>query len=101
MAAAAQSFARHAKFKGPMAIFDGEEVGFVRAFYALDKDGKNLLLRGGKPVRLLHVDLAPEDPDNGKQEFRVASEKDPPQIDKGRFVDLEPEPATAATRASS
>jgi hypothetical protein len=91
MAKTQQSFARHAKYKGPKAIFDGEEVGFVKAHYALDADGKNLLLRGGKPVRLIQVDLAPDDPDDGREEYLIAGEKDPPQIDKGRLVQLEPE----------
>jgi hypothetical protein len=101
MATASQSFARHARYKGPMAVFDGEEVGFVRGFYALDEEGKNLLMRGGKPVRLIQVDLVPDDPDDGKQEFKIAGPEDPPQIDKGRLVDLEPDAATAATRADA
>lgn len=99
--AKAQSFARHARYSGPRAVFDGEEVGYVRAFYALDADGKQLLLRGGKPVRLIHVDLAENDPDDGSEEFLVASEKDPPQVGKGRLVTLEPESVKVATKAGA
>lgn len=76
-------------YKGPMAIFDGDEVDFVKAFYALTSDGKDLLLQGGKPVRLVQIDLAPDNADDGKQRFIVAGKKHPPQIDAGRLVDLE------------
>lgn len=95
----AQSFARLAKYTGPRAVFDGEEVGFVKGFYALDSEGKSLLLRGGNPVRLIQVDLAPDDPDDGKEEFLIAGPKDPPQSAKGRIVELEPEAASGKAKA--
>lgn len=101
MAASSQSFARHAEYKGPKAIFSGEEVGYVLAFYALTKDGKGLLERNGKPVRLMAVDQAPDDPGDGRTKFLVASEKDPPTTDKGRLVELEPESVHIKTRTGA
>lgn len=75
-------------YKGPMAVFDGEEVGHVHGFYALDETGKQLL----KPlVRLMHVDLAPGDDDDGKQEFRVAGKNHPSTTTSERLVDFEAE----------
>lgn len=95
-----QSFARGEKYTGPKAIFSGEEVGHVTAHYALDEDGKGLLLRSGKPVRLVQIDLAPDDPDDGSEEYRIAGPKDPPQV-AGRIVDFEPEAAHSSTRAGA
>jgi hypothetical protein len=40
------------------------------------------------PVRLVHVDLAPDDPDDGREEYRIASDDDPVQ-EVGSYVDLE------------
>ena len=114
--AKAQSFAVGAKYTGLKAIFDGEEVGFVRAFYAIEEvpaDARNeqgqkmvghqLLLRQGKPVRLTQVDLAPDDPDDGAEEYLIAGEKDPPQNSraKGRTVTLEPEAAHKSGKAGA
>lgn len=99
MAARRTSTTAGAVYDGPMAVFDGEEVGFVKAFYALDKSGKNLLLKSGKPVRLVHVDLAPGDDDDGSQEFRVAGPKDPPQIaEPQNVVELEPDTPQGAAQ---
>lgn len=98
---ASQSFAARAKYTGLKAFCNDDSVGFVPGFYALTDDGKQLLLRGGKPVRLMHVDLAPGDPDDGSEEFLVAGPKDPPQSEKGRIVPLEPEAATAKGKAGA
>lgn len=87
----APSLKQGARYTGPKAIFDDESVGFVKAFYALDKTGKELLKQRGKPVRLVHVDLAPGDPEDGTEEFRVAGPSDPPQIQDGNPVELKPE----------
>lgn len=96
-----QSFARGEVYTGPKGIFDGEEVGGVLAHYALDEDGKKPLLHGGKPVRLVQIDLAPDDPDDGSEEFRIAGPKDPAQTVTGRIVDLEPERAHSSTKAGA
>lgn len=83
-----------AKFSGPMAFSNDEAVGHVPGFYALESDGKTLLKQNGKPVRLVQIDLAPGNPDDGSQEFRVAAKGDPPQkIDESKLVTLEPEQA--------
>lgn len=88
-----------AKYTGPMAIFDGEEVDRLHGFYALTKDGKSLLKQNGKPVRLMHVDRAPEDPDDGSQEFRVAGKDDPPSR-RGNVVGFESNSAGQAEAGS-
>lgn len=76
-------------YKGPKAIFSGPEVGHVVAHYALDKEG-NLLERNGEPVRLVQIDLAPGDPEDGSEEYRIAGKDDPPQK-SGNVVELEPD----------
>lgn len=84
-------------YDGPMAVFDDASVGHVKAFYALDDTGKKLLKQAGKPVRLVHVDLAPGQEDDGSQEFRVAAKDDPSQIvDQSRLVELQPDQAEGA-----
>jgi hypothetical protein len=98
---APQSFAARAKYTGPRAYVTGEEVDHVPGFYALDEEGRSLILRGGKPVRLIHVDLAPEDPDDGREEYLIAGPKDPPQSTRGRLKELEPERVTSTTKAGS
>jgi hypothetical protein len=90
------------KYSGPKAIFDGEEVDGILAFYALDQDGKTLLKQNGKPVRLMQVDEAPGDPDDGSESFYVAAKGDPAQKttrDEGNLVELEPEEAQGAATA--
>lgn len=95
-----QSFAQGEKYTGPKGIFDGEEVDGVLAHYALTEDGKGLLLRGGKPVRLMQVDLAPLDENDGSEEYLIAGPKDPPQR-SGRVVELEPENVKGASRTGA
>lgn len=119
--AKSQSFAQGAEYNGPKAIFDGPEVGFVRAFYAIaplpeghrDADGNlrsgtDLLMRGDKPVRLMQVDMAPGDPDDGKEKFFIAGSDDPPQstidgreVKQGRIVSMEPEAMSMKSRTSA
>jgi hypothetical protein len=107
MAGSKQSFAARAKYKGPKAFLSGEYFGpdedelLPAGFYALDEDGRSLLLRSGRPVRLIHVDLAPDDDEDGKEEFLIAGKKDPPQAQKGRLVELEPENVHAKPRVGA
>lgn len=44
----------------------------------------------GGPVRLVHIDLAPDDPQDGSEEYRVAGPDDPASI-TGNVVELEVE----------
>lgn len=72
------------RYEGPAAWCDGPEVGFARGPYALTADGKDLL----RPlVRLVMVDDAPGDPDDGACHYEIAGPNDYPQ--KGRPVALE------------
>lgn len=64
-------------YDGPKAIFD---VDGVVAHYAIDEDGN-------PGARLVQIDLAPEDPDDGSEEYRIAADEDPPQITS--LVELE------------
>ena len=64
---------------GPRAICDDAIVGFVHAAYALTEDGKQLLFVNGRPVRLMQVDLAPDDPTDGSEEYVIAGPGDPAQ----------------------
>lgn len=96
------------EWAGPRAIFDGAEVGFARAHYALTPDGKRLLLVRGRPVRLVQVDLAPGDPADGSERYVVAGKDDPPQraIDgtapkQGGTVSLDVEPVEGKTVVSA
>jgi hypothetical protein len=92
-----QSFSRHAEYEGLKAFANGAEVGHVPAFYALTEDGKDFLRRGGEVVRLIHIDLAPDDPDDGNEKFLIAGKDDPPTITEGRLVELEPEQVKGKT----
>lgn len=65
-------------YDGPKAI---DTIDGVTAHYALTKDG---------PVRLVQIDLAPEDPDDGSEEYRIAGPDDPP-TQAGNIVELEVE----------
>lgn len=94
-----QSFARGAVWRGRLAHFSGPEVDHMNGPYALDDDQK-LLLRAGKPVRLMHIDLAPEDPDDGKECYVIAGPADPPQTNVN-VVELEPEQIKAVTKAGA
>lgn len=92
------------EWTGPHAIFDGAEVGFARAHYALTPDGKQLLLVRGRPVRLVQVDLAPDDPADGSEGYLIAGKDDPPQraVDgtapkDGRTLSLDVEPVEGKT----
>jgi len=74
---------------GPAAYFDGNgppEPGLVwPGFYALDVDGKSLR----RPVvRLVSVDDAPGDPEDGAWHLEVAGPNDPPHRG-GNVVPLE------------
>lgn len=66
-------------YDGPKAILTDEDG--VTAHWALDKDGDPL-------ARLIQIDLAPDDPDDGSEEYRVAGDDDPVQ-DPGNIVELE------------
>lgn len=96
------------EWTGPHAIFDGAEVGFAKAHYALTPDGKRLLLVRGRPVRLVQVDLAPGDPTDGSEKYVVAGRDDPPQraIDgtaptQGSTVSLDVEPVEGKAAVSA
>ena len=65
-------------YEGPKGI---DTIDGVTAHWALTKDG---------PVRLVQIDLAPDDPDDGSEEYRVASDDDPVQVGD-RIVELEVE----------
>lgn len=54
-------------YKGPKAI---DTIDGITAHYALTKDG---------PVRLVQIDLAPDNPDDGSEEYRIAGPDDPHQ----------------------
>lgn len=68
-------------YTGPKAIM---EIDGVVAHYALTKDG---------PVRLIHIDLAPDNPSDGSEEFRVAGPGDPVStaVSNGSTVEMEVE----------
>lgn len=96
------------EWTGPRAIFDGAEVGFAKAHYALTPDGKQLLLVRGNPVRLMQVDLAPGDPTDGSERYMVAAKDDPPQraVDgtapkDGGTVSLDVEPVEGKTTVAA
>ncbi len=78
--------------KGARAIFNPPDVA-VSGFYAIDKAGK-------PGQRLVQVDLAPDDPDDGSEEFRIASKNDPAQV-SGKIVDLEPDELNATGKAGT
>ena len=63
-------------YNGPASFFN--DVGVVPwpGFYALDDEGKNLRL---PPLRLVAVDDAPGDPDDGAWHLEVAGPNDPAQ----------------------
>jgi hypothetical protein len=65
-------------YDGPKAI---ATIDGITAFYAETKNG---------PVRLVHVDLEPDNLDGGSEEFRVAGPDDPHQ-EPTSFVDLLPD----------
>lgn len=54
-------------YTGPKAI---DTIDGITAHYALTKDG---------PVRLVQIDLAPDNPDDGSEEYRIAGPDDPYQ----------------------
>jgi hypothetical protein len=70
----------------PGDIYDGpksiQTIDGVTAHYADTKDG---------PVRLVAIDLAPDDPDDGSEEYRIASDDDPVQGTPQSVVELEVE----------
>jgi hypothetical protein len=65
-------------YEGPkyIATIDG-----VTAHWAATKDG---------PVRLVQIDLAPDNPNDGSEEYRIAGDDDPVQA-IGSLVELEVE----------
>lgn len=70
---------------GPAAYYDDATVNYRRGFYALTDDGKQIR----RPlVRLVAVDDAPGDPDDGSWHREVAGRHDPPQR-AARIVPLE------------
>jgi hypothetical protein len=87
-----------ADYDGPKAIFDDEQVGGERGFYALEKDGRTLLKQGGKPVRLTQIDLSPGDPENGLEKYVVAGKNDPMQLNARaeNIVELRPDQVRGA-----
>jgi hypothetical protein len=68
-------------YTGPKAIVVDEDG--VPAHWALDKDGQPIAL-------LTQIDLAPDNPDDGSEEYRVAGPNDP-SPEPGRIVELEVE----------
>jgi len=66
-------------YDGPKAILTDEDG--LTAHYALDKDGEPI-------ARLVQIDLAPDDPDDGSEEYRVAGDDDPVQH-TGNVVEFE------------
>jgi len=63
-------------YDGPRSI---QTIDGVTAHWAETKDG---------PVRLVQIDLAPDNPDDGSEEYRIASDDDPIQVSDS-IVDLE------------
>ncbi|MBI3936411.1 MAG: hypothetical protein HY323_05495 [Betaproteobacteria bacterium] len=74
------------RYDGPVAFTD--EDGYKRlplGYYALTRDGKSLR----RPLlRLVWVDDAPGDPDDGSGHYEVAHRSDPP-VKAGRIVPLQ------------
>jgi hypothetical protein len=66
-------------YEGPKAI---DTIDGVTAHWALTKDG---------PVRLVQIDLAPDNPDDGSEEYRIAGDDDPVQETPQSVVELEVE----------
>jgi len=54
-------------YEGPKYI---DTIDGVTAHWADTKDG---------PVRLVQIDLAPDDPNDGSEEYRIAADDDPVQ----------------------
>jgi hypothetical protein len=100
---AKETFKAGSTYRGPLAIFDDEQVDGVRGFYALTKDGKELLKHRGKPVRLTQIDLAPGDPDNGDERYVIAEKDGPMQLNarpNDGVIELEPENVRGKTDVS-
>jgi hypothetical protein len=64
-------------YEGPKYI---DTIDGVTAHWADTKTG---------PVRLVQIDLAPDDPDDGSEEYRIASDDDPVQETPVSLVELE------------
>jgi len=66
-------------YEGPKYI---DTIDGVTSHWADTKDG---------PVRLVAIDLAPDNPDDGSEEYRVAGDDDPVQGTPQSVVELEVE----------
>lgn len=66
-------------YEGPKSI---QTIDGITAHYAETEDG---------PVRLVQIDLAPDNPDDGSEEFRIAGPDDPGQETAVNPVELEVE----------
>lgn len=80
-------------YDGPSAYIDADEAalrGIVPGHYALTPDGKSLLRRGlrKRPVRLVMVDDAPGNAQDGACHLEIAKKGDP-IARAGRIVGLE------------
>ena len=66
-------------YDGPRAILTDEDG--LTAHYALDKEGEPI-------ARLIQIDLAPDNPNDGSEEYRIAADDDPVQ-QTGNLVELQ------------
>lgn len=83
---------RGSRYDGPAAYCDDYALVPRPGFYALDKTGKNV----NRHVRLIYVDDAPGDPDDGSGHYEIAGRKDPVQRGGDRVVQLEAKVAGSA-----
>jgi hypothetical protein len=67
-------------YTGPKAILTDEDG--LTAHWAISDKGEPL-------ARLVQIDLAPGDPDDGSEEYRVAGPDDPAQSRPDNLVELE------------
>lgn len=74
-------------YEGPKAI---ATVDGVTAHWAIDEEGELL-------ARLVQIDLSPGDPNDGAEEYRIASDADPAQTTVDALVELEVEPVKGKT----
>ena len=92
------------RWDGLAAWFHGPEVDYRPGFYALDGEGRTLLLWQDAPVRLVGVDDAPGDAGDGRWHLEVAGSDDAPQRPAsvaGQVVEFEPEPITTGTKVEA
>jgi len=67
-------------YTGPKAIITDEDG--LTAHWAITEEGEPV-------ARLVQIDLAPGDPDDGSEEYRIATPTDPAQSQPENVVELE------------